>query len=97
MLPDTGPVHTFGAKGNRGGIMNWEMVRVESYAGYKAEERPVRFFVDEREFPVERVLERWTNPDSDGFRVSTPAGVYTLRHNLADDSWTAEPWRARTY
>jgi hypothetical protein len=72
------------------------MVRVECYAGYKADERPVRFHIGEREYTVERIVERWTKPGGNGFRVSTAEGEFILEQNRNDGSWTARPWRTRT-
>jgi hypothetical protein len=66
------------------------MVRVECYAGYKADERPFRFFAEGREYYIQKLLNRWSSPGVDGFRVRTPHGVFNLRHNLIDDTWTAQ-------
>ena len=66
------------------------MVRVECYAGYKADERPVRLSWRGAEYTVSAVLERWSGPGVDGFRVRTAAGVFDLRHDLMADTWTAE-------
>ena len=66
------------------------MVRVECYAGYKADERPLRFFAEGREYYVRKLLNRWSSPGVDGFRVSTPQGIFNLRHSRIDDTWTAE-------
>lgn len=71
-------------------------VRVESYAGYKADERPLRFFLDERPFAVEAVLDQWYSPDAIYFRVQASDGNhYVLRHRtgLEEDSWTLEAFR----
>ena len=66
------------------------MERVECYAGYKADETPRRWIADGREYTVERVLDRWSEPGADGFRVRTPHGLFKLRHKLIEDTWTAE-------
>ncbi len=70
------------------------MVRVECYAGYKADERPLRFRIGKRMFEIERVLDRWATPETDGFRVSTLQGVYVLERRRSDGSWTARAWKA---
>jgi hypothetical protein len=72
------------------------MVHVECYAGYKADERPLRFRIGDREFAVEQVLDRWTAPEADGFRVRTASGIYVLERNRTDGTWTATVWK-RTY
>jgi hypothetical protein len=44
-------------------------VQVESYAGWKAAERPVRFRFDEHEYMIEEVLNSWYGPEHVFFRV----------------------------
>ena len=73
------------------------MVRVESYAGYRADERPVRFQMGERWLAIEEVLDRWYDPDAIYFRVRAEDGaLYVLRHREPDDVWTLEAYRAAT-
>jgi hypothetical protein len=45
------------------------VLRVQSYAGRKADERPVRFQLGDREYVVEEVLDQWYGPDSTFFKV----------------------------
>lgn len=71
-------------------------IRVECYAGYKADERPVRFSAGENTYGVERVDDKWYSPDATFFRVTASDGnVYVLRHDQANDRWTLEAFRAR--
>ena len=68
-------------------------VRVECYAGHKASERPVRFFLDGTEKRVEEIVERWRGPEDAFFRVRADDGrVYVLRHTPGEhgDLWTLE-------
>ncbi len=70
------------------------LVRVEAYAGYKADERPVRFQLGERWLAVEEVLDRWYDPDAIYFRVRAEDGaLYVLRHSEPEDVWTLEAYR----
>ena len=39
-------------------------VDVECYAGRKADERPVRFWLEGKQYWVEDVLDQWYEPDS---------------------------------
>ena len=39
------------------------ILRVQCYAGRKADERPVRFQLGNREHVVEEVLDQWYGPD----------------------------------
>ena len=73
------------------------LVRVESYAGYRADERPVRFQMGERWLAVVEVLDRWYDPDAIYFRVRAEDGaLYVLRHREPDDVWTLEAYRSAT-
>jgi uncharacterized protein (UPF0128 family) len=72
-------------------------IRVESYAGYKADERPVRFQLDGNEFEVEEVLDQWYGPDSTFFKVRADDGnLYILSHVTFGerDEWSLESFRA---
>ena len=66
-------------------------LRVECYAGAKADERPVRFQLGGRDHMVEEVLDQWYGPDDVFFKVRTDDGnLYILRRNTAVDAWTLE-------
>jgi hypothetical protein len=72
-------------------------VRVECYAGWKADERPVRFELDGRVYMVEEVLDQWYGPDSAFFKVRADDGhLYILRHRQWDDAdeWSLEAFRS---
>ncbi len=70
-------------------------VRVECYAGRKADERPVRFYVDSRAYMVTAILEQWYTPDGACFKVRADDGnVYVLQHWGAADEWSMEPGRS---
>ena len=67
---------------------------VQCYSGYRADERPARFHLDNEEYRVAEVLERWTAPEEEGFRVREEGGrVFVLRRSRRRDTWTAEEWR----
>lgn len=64
------------------------IIKVESYAGYRGEETPRRFFLDERVIEVEEVLDQWLAPDHGYFRVRGDDGAtYILRHDVAAGHW----------
>ena len=70
-------------------------IEVESYSGYKADERPTRFRLGERWFNVQDVLDRWYDPHAIYFRVrADDNGIYILKHDEAADTWTLESYRA---
>lgn len=54
----------------------------------------MRFRRDNEEYHVAEVLERWTAPEEEGFRVREEGGrVFLLRRHPRTDTWTAEEWR----
>ena len=63
-------------------------IRVESYAGSKAEERPLRIRIDERTVEVAEVVDRWYGPDHEYWKLRGDDGwVYLLRYDRAQDLW----------
>ena len=71
-------------------------IRVECYAGGKADERPVRFQLGDRVFVVEAVVDRWYGPDDAYFKVRADDGnLYILRQNTstAERDWSLESFR----
>lgn len=63
-------------------------VEVECYAGYRADERPVRFRLGGRTVEVEELLDRWLGPDHRYFKVRGGDGaVYILRLDLDTRAW----------
>jgi len=73
-------------------------VRVESYSGRKADERPLRFYLQEELRVVEDVLDQWYGPDAVFFKVRADDGnLYILRKNTSESEgeWTLESFRQR--
>ena len=72
-------------------------IRVECYAGRKADERPLRFDLDGHAYGVEEVLDQWYGPDSTFFKVRARDGnLYILRHQNEGeaDEWSLESFRS---
>jgi hypothetical protein len=70
-------------------------IRVECYAGYKADERPLSFELCGRRFEVAEVQDRWYSPGAVYFRVrATDGNFYILRHEEGIDAWTLDAFRA---
>ena len=72
-------------------------LRVECYAGYKADQRPLRFSLhgDQAQggasFEVIEILEQWYGPDHQGFKVlADDNNIYVLRHHTPEDIWTLD-------
>ena len=69
-------------------------LRVECYAGRKADERPVWFQLDDRDYLVAEVLDQWYGPDDTFFKVrADDRNLYILRRNTSRDEWTLESFR----
>lgn len=71
-------------------------LRVETYSGYKADERPLRFWLGGRSYEVREVLDRWYGPGDTWFRVRAEDGChYVLRHRHfgEEDFWSLEAFR----
>ena len=70
-------------------------IRVECYAGYRADQRPQRFQLRGRLFEVEQVDDQWYSPEATYFRVLADDGnFYVLRHDEVLDAWTLDAFRA---
>ncbi len=72
-------------------------LHVECYAGYKADERPLRFRaegMDSRVFEVMEVLDQWYGIGYHCFKLRADDGnTYILRHNEDEDEWVLDSFR----
>jgi len=83
-------------------------LKVECYAGYKPDERPLRFsFISTGDsgsessavrgkptYQVAEVIDRWYGPDYECFRIrADDHNLYVLRHHLGEDSWSLDSYR----
>ena len=71
-------------------------VQVECYSGRKADERPIRFRLDEHPYAVEQVLDQWYGPEHVFFKVRADDGnLYILRHqtSVPDGDWDLVSFR----
>jgi len=67
---------------------------VECYAGLKADERPVRFQLDDRDYLVEEILDQWYGSDDTFFKVrADDRNLYVLRRNTPSEEWILESFR----
>ncbi len=54
-------------------------IKVQTYSGYKADERPVAFSLGDMKLRVVEVIDRWYDPSVDYFKVKADdGGVYIL-------------------
>lgn len=69
-------------------------LQVQCYSGAKADERPIRFELDGREYAVEEVLDQWYGPEDTYFKLrADDRNIHILRHNPATDTWSLESFR----
>jgi len=69
-------------------------LQVQCYAGRKADERPVRFRLGDRDYMVEEILDQWYGPDDQFFKVRADDGnLYILRQKKEQGEWSLESFR----
>src|SRR5262249_45221556 len=53
----------------------------DAYSGYKANERPLKFDLDDRTYEIAAIEDRWQDPNAEYFKVRTVDGKrYLLRY-----------------
>jgi hypothetical protein len=63
-------------------------IRVECYAGQRADETPRRFFIGQRAIAVSEIVDRWLEPSHSYFKLrGDDGGIYILRHDGASGAW----------
>jgi len=68
-------------------------VTVQCYAGYKGEQEPQRFLLDERWLEVKEILKQWREPTAVFFRVRASDGrIYVLKRGVEaiPNNWSIE-------
>jgi hypothetical protein len=72
-----------------------QIVRVEGYSGYRADERPLRLNLRDGAREVVAIEDRWYSPGATYFRVVVDGGDrYLLRHVEGQDVWSIAGYRA---
>lgn len=67
---------------------SWSRAEVRCLAGYRANERPISFFLEQREVDTRAVLESWREPRYLYFKVeSTDGRLFALRYHEIEDYW----------
>jgi len=63
-------------------------LKVTTYSGYKADERPTSFTLGERTFLVLELLDSWHGEDHTYFKLTADDGnTYIIRHDRTADTW----------
>ena len=67
-------------------------IKVVAYSGYKANERPLRLLIDDKDLEVEQIIDRWYGVDHDYFKCLANDGqVYLLKWHRLHDQWFLLP------
>lgn len=71
-------------------------VKVESYSGYKADEFPKCFYLNDAKYEIEEITDRWYQiessnsgfPPADYFKVTADSGnTFIIKHDLEHEKW----------
>jgi len=63
-------------------------IRVQCYAGFRAEQEPLAFWLGERKIVVRNIIDRWFAPSQRWFKVEGDDGHnYILRHDELSGQW----------
>src|SRR5437667_1968332 len=66
-------------------------VYVDAYSGYRSNERPRQFILDEGIYEIEAVEDRWYSPGAEFFKVRCTDGKrYLLRYDQEQDQWSLQ-------
>ena len=75
--------------------MNLIPIKVVCHSGYKADEYPIYFYLENIKFEIKEISDRWYQsrpsqdwPIADYFKVFTASNtVYLIKHELKNDRW----------
>jgi len=77
--------------------MREQIVRVECYSGYRADERPLRLRLHDGAREIVAIEDRWYSPGATYFRVLVEDGDrYVLRHEEGQDVWSLTSFRRKS-
>ena len=63
-------------------------LKVECYAGYKANQRPLAFFLGKRRLQVQKIVDQWYGSDHTYFKIlAEDDNTYILRYSEKEDRW----------
>lgn len=73
-----------------------KLEHVECYCGYKANERPLSFWLDDKKFTVKELLDQWYGIDYTYFKVKADDDdIYILKYDEHKDEWSLQFFKAR--
>ncbi|MDH5661787.1 MAG: hypothetical protein OEY92_02205 [Elusimicrobiota bacterium] len=70
------------------------MLKVKCYSDYKANQRPISFTINNREFPIKEIVDQWYSPGCLYFKVRDKDNhIYILKYDQEKDLWELEFFR----
>ena len=64
------------------------MLKVKCYSGYKMNERPMAFTIQDRDYEVAGIIDRWYGEGSAYFKVEADdKNIYLLKYDERKDDW----------
>ena len=70
-------------------------IRVDCYSGRTADERPIKFWLEDVVLFIESIMDQWQIPNAQYFRVRADDGnSYVLRHDQEKDQWGLKSFRS---
>ena len=71
-------------------------VQMQTYSGFKADERPTGFLLNGCRYLIEEICDQWLGPDSSYFKVrADEQNLYIFEHRPASDEWSLASFRSR--
>jgi hypothetical protein len=73
---------------NGASTKDMSILRVECYAGHRADTEPRRLYIGPREVAVTEIIDRWLDPTHRYFKLrGDDGGIYLLRQDAVEDRW----------
>ena len=70
------------------GTEDESILRVECYAGHRADAEPRWLHIGQREVAVTEIIDRWLDPRHRYFKLrGDDGGIYLLRQDTIEDRW----------
>ena len=65
-----------------------KQIKVMAYSGFKANERPYCFIVNEKRREIKKIIKQWYEQDYDCYKIIADDGrIYLLKWNRSLDIW----------
>ena len=63
-------------------------IKVECYAGYKGDEKPVSLVLKTRKIRIAEIIDQWISPEHRYFKVrAEDGGIYIVRNDTKTHTW----------